>query len=160
MTTLSTAGLAALAKIRARIAAWEDIEERWSHGSPAWFVGKRQMAALGDNHHGDGRLALWCAAPEGAQTMLIDSEPEHYFVPAYVGRLGWVGVRLDRGLPWSEIAGALERAYETVKAKTAKRVRSRAKTIQSPTRLRARSKTRGRRPAGRSPRARGARGRG
>jgi hypothetical protein len=133
MSKLSTAG-AALAKIRARVAAWPDVEEKLSHGSPAWFVGKRQMAALGDNHHGDGRLALWCAAPEGAQAMLVESEPEHYFVPAYVGHLGWVGVRLDRGLPWSDVAGALERARDTITAKTAKKARSRAPTAPIPSR--------------------------
>jgi hypothetical protein len=110
--------LRALAKIRARLAAWPDVEERPSHEMPAWFVGKRQLAAFRDNHHGDGKLALWCAAPDGAQAMLVDSEPEHYFVPAYLGRLGWIGVRLDRGLPWGDVAGALERAY------LAKRVRA------------------------------------
>ncbi len=123
MAKLSRAGQSALTKIRARVAAWPDVEERPSHGSPAWFVGKRQMAALGENHHGDARLALWCAAPAGAQAMLVDSEPEHYFVPAYVGHLGWIGVRLDRGLPWGDVAGALERAYIAIKAKTTTRVK-------------------------------------
>lgn len=37
--------------------------------------------------------------------------PEAYFVPAYVGHMGWVGVRLDRDLPWSEIEAVLESAY-------------------------------------------------
>jgi predicted DNA-binding protein (MmcQ/YjbR family) len=41
-------------------------------------------------------------------------EPEHYFVPAYVGHRKWVGVRLDRGLDWNEVAGAIEEAYLTV----------------------------------------------
>ncbi len=121
MGKLTKVGEAALTKIRARMAAWPDVEERESHGSPAWFVGKRQIVALGDNHHGDGRLALWCAAPEGMQAMLVESEPEHYFVPAYVGSKGWVGVRLDRGLPWGDVAGALERAYLAIKAKTTTR---------------------------------------
>ena len=38
-------------------------------------------------------------------------EPEHYFVPPYVGHRGWVGVHLNRGLDWNEIAGAIEEAY-------------------------------------------------
>ena len=37
--------------------------------------------------------------------------PEHYFVPPYVGHRGWVGVRLDRGLQWDAVAGAIEEAY-------------------------------------------------
>ena len=142
---LSTAARAALVKLRRTIAAWPDIGERWSHGAPAWFVGKRQVAALGDNHHGDGRLALWCAAPAGAQAMLVDSEPEHYFVPAYVGRLGWVGVRLDRGLAWREVAGALERAYEHVVAKAGPRARR--ERPPSPSRPKAKARPAKARPA-------------
>jgi hypothetical protein len=70
-----------------------------------------------DDHHGDGRLALWCAAPEGMQAALVAGEPEHYFVPPYVGHRGWVGVHLDRGLDWNEIAGAIEEAYLAVAPK-------------------------------------------
>ena len=66
------------------------------------------------NHHGDGRFAIWCAAPEGAQRMLVDAGPERFFVPPYVGHRGWVGVRLDRGLDWDEIAGIAEDAYAEV----------------------------------------------
>ena len=29
-----------------------------------------------DDHHGDGRLALWCAAPAGVQSTMIDEDPE------------------------------------------------------------------------------------
>lgn len=67
-----------------------------------------------DNHHNDGRLALWCAAPEGMQGALVGDSPEHYFVPPYVGHRGWLGVRIDRGLSWNEVAGAIEDAYLTV----------------------------------------------
>jgi hypothetical protein len=67
-----------------------------------------------DNHHDDGRLALWCAAPAGVQAAMVDTAAEAYFVPPYVGHRGWLGVRLDRGLPWDEIAGAIEDAYAAV----------------------------------------------
>ncbi|MGZ6644509.1 MAG: MmcQ/YjbR family DNA-binding protein [Solirubrobacteraceae bacterium] len=94
--------------------ALPDVTERLSHGRPAWFAHDRQFVMYLDNHHDDGRLALWCAAPEGAQEMLIDAVPEHYFRPPYVGHRGWVGVRLDRELGWEEIAGVIEDAHETV----------------------------------------------
>jgi hypothetical protein len=89
--------------------------ERLSHGQPAFFVrDKKTFVMYLDNHHDDGRLALWCAAPEGMQAALVDGAPEHYFVPPYVGHRGWIGVRLDRDLDWNEIAGAIEEAYLTV----------------------------------------------
>jgi hypothetical protein len=92
-----------------------EVVERLSHGSPAWFIGgKKTFVMYLDDHHGDGRLALWCAAPEGAQAGLVGGAPEHYFVPPYVGHRGWVGVRLDRDLESDAIAGAIEEAYIAV----------------------------------------------
>jgi hypothetical protein len=66
------------------------------------------------NHHGDGRFAIWCAAPVGAQAMLVDADPERFFVPPYVGHRGWLGFRLDRALDWEELAGIIEDAYAEV----------------------------------------------
>ena len=48
------------------------------------------------------------------QKLLVDSDPERFFVPAYVGHRGWLGVRLDRGLDWEELAGIVEDAYAEV----------------------------------------------
>jgi hypothetical protein len=63
------------------------------------------------NHHGDGRFAAWCAAPDGMQKLLVEADPDKFFVPPYVGHRGWLGVRLDRGLDWDELAGIAEDAY-------------------------------------------------
>ena len=103
---------AMLAKVRALCESLPDVEERDSHGSPGFFSSKKCFAYFLDNHHHDGRLALWCAAPEGAQAMLVDSSPDVYFVPPYVGPQGWIGVRLDRDLPWSQVASVLEAAHQ------------------------------------------------
>jgi hypothetical protein len=101
-----------LARVRALCLALPGATERASHGSPSFFIdGKQSFASFSDNHHADGRIALVCAAPEGAQAMLVDANPDCYFVPPYVGRLGWIGVRLDRDLPWPEIAAIIESAH-------------------------------------------------
>ena len=105
----------ALARVRALCLALPEAVERPSHGAPTFFVaGKRSFATFVDNHHHDGRLALWCAAAAGMQSALVDQNPEGYFVPPYVGGRGWLGVRLDRGLEWDEVAGVLEAAYAAV----------------------------------------------
>lgn len=101
-----------IAAVRKLALAFPDASERPSHGSPAWFVGKKQFAALSDNHHGDGEFALWLAAPDGVQELLIDSDPDHFYRPAYVGHLGWVAVRLDTA-PWRSVASVIENAYRT-----------------------------------------------
>jgi hypothetical protein len=106
-------------RVRALCLSLPDTSERPSHGRPAFFIhAKRCFVMCMDDHHGDGRVALWCAAPEGMQQALTEGEPEHYFVPPYVGHRGWVGVRLDRDLEWDAIAGAVEDAYDTVAAKS------------------------------------------
>jgi hypothetical protein len=111
-----TAG--ALERVREACLALPETSERPSHGAPTFFIrGSRAFVMFMDDHHRDGRLALWCAAPEGMQEALVEDEPEHYFVPPYVGHRGWVGVRLDRSLPWDEIAGAIEDAWLEVAPK-------------------------------------------
>lgn len=66
------------------------------------------------DHHGDGRFAIWCAAGEGVQQLLVEADREGFFVPPYVGHRGWLGMRLDRGLDPEELAGIAEDAYAEV----------------------------------------------
>jgi hypothetical protein len=48
-----------------------------------------------DDHHGDGRRAIWLmATPDGRDT-LLEADPEVFFVPPYVGPSGWLGVCID-----------------------------------------------------------------
>jgi hypothetical protein len=108
----------ALSRIRAICLALPETSERRSHGAPTFFIrDKRAFVTFHEDHHGDGRLAIWCAAPDGEQEALVESSPDEYFVPAYVGHRGWLGVRLDRGLSWDEVAAAVEGAYLTVSAR-------------------------------------------
>jgi predicted DNA-binding protein (MmcQ/YjbR family) len=46
--------------------------------------------------------------------MFVDSDPRSFFVPAYVGHRGWIGVRLDSGLEWDAVADIVEEAYRAV----------------------------------------------
>ncbi|MCU1600038.1 MAG: hypothetical protein JWO22_747 [Frankiales bacterium] len=103
--------------IREHLLAMPGVTERLSHGSPAFFApgprGKGLCNFL-DDHHGDGRVALWLAAPAGEQEALVAEDPEVYFRPPYVGARGWLGVRLDRGLALDVIQEHLDTARETV----------------------------------------------
>jgi hypothetical protein len=104
-----------LERIRALCLALPETSERLSHGQPTFFIReKRSFLMVLDNHHGDGRFAIWCAAGDGVQQMLVEADPERFFSPPYVGHRGWLGVRLDRGLHWDELAGIVEDAYAEV----------------------------------------------
>jgi len=59
-----------LDRVRELCLALPEVTERLSHGSPAWFIrDKKTFVMYLDDHHGDGRLALWCAAPEGMRRL-------------------------------------------------------------------------------------------
>ncbi|MEV4422395.1 MmcQ/YjbR family DNA-binding protein [Patulibacter sp. NPDC049589] len=102
--------------VRALCLALPEAEERTSHGNPAFFAGPKgkMFAAHLVDHHGDGRVAVWLAAPEGAQEALVDGEPDRFFVPPYVGHRGWIGVHLDRGITRDEIRELVADAFVTV----------------------------------------------
>jgi hypothetical protein len=102
-------------RIRELCLALPETSERLSHGHPAFFVrDKRSFLMVLDDHHGDGRFAIWCAAEDGVQEMLVEADPERFFRPPYVGHRGWIGVRLDRGIHWDELSGIVEDAYAEV----------------------------------------------
>jgi len=101
-----------LERVRALCLALPETDERPSHGAPTFFVrGKKSFVMYMDDHHGDGRLALWCNAPPGAQESLVRDDGVRFFVPPYVGYRGWVGVRLDRDPNWDRVADVIEDAY-------------------------------------------------
>ena len=108
-----------LVRVREISLALPETSERLSHGAPTFFVrGKTSFVSYRDNHHEDGRVALWCAAPQGVQRGLVGASPERFFVPPYVGYRGWIGVRLDRGASWDEIERVIREAYVTVAPKS------------------------------------------
>ncbi|SCF07122.1 hypothetical protein GA0074695_3252 [Micromonospora viridifaciens] len=105
-----------LDRVRAICAAFPQVTERLSHGTPTWFVnGRKSFVQLWpDGHHRDEFPHLWCAGPPGAQEALLAANPEVFFRPPYVGHRGWVGVRLDPGASWAEVAELCEDAYRAV----------------------------------------------
>ncbi len=104
-----------LGRLRKLCLALPETSERLSHGAPTFFVReKRAFLMVLRNFHGDGRFAIWCAAPPGLQAMLVEADPERFFVPPYVGHRGWLGMRLDRALDWDELAGIVEDAFAEV----------------------------------------------
>ena len=102
----------ALTQVRSICLALPETTERLSHGAPSFFVrGKKTFVMYLDDHHSDGRLALWCPAPPDVQRALVAEEPGRFFVPPYVGGRGWLGVRLDVDVDWGEVTGIVKDAY-------------------------------------------------
>lgn len=104
-------------RIRAICTSFPGVTAKLSHGAPAFFAGKQFLMLWPDGHHDNHFPHLWCAAPPGAQDELVATEPDRFFRPPYVGARGWVGVRLDRGVDWDELAAICEDAFRAVATK-------------------------------------------
>ncbi|MEO7909161.1 MAG: MmcQ/YjbR family DNA-binding protein [Roseiflexaceae bacterium] len=83
-------------RVRRICLALPEATERLSHGEPTFFVHKKVFVMFANNHHNDGRIAVWLAAPPGFQEGLIETDPRIFFKPPYVGTRGWLGINLDR----------------------------------------------------------------
>lgn len=81
-------------RVRRICLALPDTSEKLSHGEPTFFVHKKVFVMFANNHHNDGHVAIWLPVPDGFQMSLIESSPEIYFKPPYVGVRGWVGIEL------------------------------------------------------------------
>jgi hypothetical protein len=85
-----------LEQVRHICLALPETSERLSHGEPTFFVHKKVFVMFANNHHHDGRIAVWLPVPLGFQAGLIEASPTIFFKPPYVGVRGWVGINLDR----------------------------------------------------------------
>ena len=103
-----------LSRLRAACLALPQASERLSHGGPAFFIrDKKCFVMFLDDHHEDGRLAIWCAAPEGVQAEMVETEPDRFFRPPYVGHRGWLGVQLLT-VTTDELTAIVTEAFRTV----------------------------------------------
>ena len=83
-------------RVRRMALALPETSEKLSHGEPTFFARKKVFVMFSNNHHNDGRIAIWIPVPTSHQQAMIAEAPEIYFKPPYVGVKGWVGVQLDR----------------------------------------------------------------
>ncbi len=100
-----------LEPLRALCLALPEATEK-PDGRPVFQVRGKTFCMFMDDHHGDGRVAIWCKAPPGAQGVLVSADPERFFVPPYVGPSGWIGLRLDREpADWDEVETVIRESY-------------------------------------------------
>jgi hypothetical protein len=99
-----------------------EVNERFSHGEPCFFVrDTRPLWYFHDNHNGDGRISLWCPVPAGVQEEMVAADPRRFFKPPTWARgvfSNWLGVYLDtlgdRRVDWEEVAAIVTDAYGAV----------------------------------------------
>src|SRR5690606_18547218 len=86
-------------------------KEAWGH--PTFRVGRDKMFA---SMATDGSTATCKADPDERPALL--AEPERYFLPAYVGSKGWLGITLDQpGTDWDEVEELVRTSYVLIAPK-------------------------------------------
>jgi predicted DNA-binding protein (MmcQ/YjbR family) len=112
-------------RVRAICLALPDAVEKpfGGHTAPGFRVRDKFFAMCSGEEGSRGEL--WCKAPPGAQRVIVSSDPERYFVPPYVGKSGWVGVRLGRSIDWDVVSELIVESYRmTAPKRSLARMRS------------------------------------
>jgi predicted DNA-binding protein (MmcQ/YjbR family) len=85
-------------------------EQMGRHAS--FTVRKRKFAYFLIDHHGDGIVSVCFKTQPGDNEILLRLDAQRFYKPAYIGHMGWVGLRLDLGrIDWQEVAEFLTGSY-------------------------------------------------
>ena len=103
----------AIARLREICLALPEVFEKEAWGECTFRVTGGSMFAMTDNnHHSSGHVAVWVKAPAMVQEILVGSDAKRFFVPPYMGKQGWVGVRIDYKVKWDQLAAILKDGYQ------------------------------------------------
>jgi hypothetical protein len=105
-----------LARVRRICAELPESTEKPSHGEPTFFVGKKVYVMFANNHHSDAHIAIWIPVAAGLQPVLIETDPQKFFHPPYVGVRGWVGIELSQ-IDDEELTSFIHNAWKLIAPK-------------------------------------------
>ena len=82
-------------------------------GHIAFRIRKKIFGYYMFDHHGDGIIGFCCKSSLSEQRRMIREDSESFFVPAYVGPRGWIGIRLDlEEVDWDTVGELARQAYQ------------------------------------------------
>ena len=87
--------------------------EEVGDGHIAFKIRKKIFGYYMFDHHGDGMIGFCCKSTLSEQRRMIRDDSESFFVPAYVGPRGWIGIRLDLdAVDWETVSELARLAYQ------------------------------------------------
>jgi predicted DNA-binding protein (MmcQ/YjbR family) len=98
-------------KLRAICLALPGATETVMKRGPTYRIGDKIFAW--DRQWG-GAATVWLKVPEGVQAVLVGADSRRFFVPPYVGKKGWVGMRLSDRPDWKEVEALVTRSYRLI----------------------------------------------
>src|SRR5947208_2009014 len=106
---MKTGNRAILLKIRSICLALPEAREVEAWGHPTFRAGKKMFAACGEE---EGVLALGLKVGFDRQEELL--QDSRFYPTPYAAHQGWVSLRLDGKMDWSEVKGLVREAYRQV----------------------------------------------
>ncbi|MCC7371614.1 MAG: MmcQ/YjbR family DNA-binding protein [Chloroflexi bacterium] len=98
----------AIDRLREICLAFPEASERETWGHATFRIREKIFAMAGDD---PGYWRVSCKARPGMQAALVASDPDRFFIPAYVGPKGWVGIALTDDVDWDHVADLIEESY-------------------------------------------------
>lgn len=104
-----------LVRVRAIALALPEADVKVSHGRPAFFT-QKVFCYYGGSQRIDGewvphdRAVMVLPDPDDAPALRQDPR---FWVPAYLGPSGWLGLDLDTETDWAEVAELIDASYRT-----------------------------------------------
>lgn len=102
-----------LARVRDIALTFPEADEKVSHGRPAFFTQKVFCYFGGSQRIGEEWVAHDAAImvrPDADDDPALRQDPR-FWVPAYLGPSGWLGIDLDEDTDWQEIAELVDASY-------------------------------------------------
>lgn len=102
-----------LARVRAIALDFPDADEKVSHGRPAFFT-KKVFAYYGGSLKVDEEWVqhphslMFLPEPDERPALVDDSR---FYVPAYLGPSGWIGLDLNEKSDYEEVAELIDGSY-------------------------------------------------
>lgn len=105
-----------LARVRELALAFPDATEVIAHGRPTFRCGK-MFGNYGGGEKGGARhdQSILFIPDEAERPALV--EDSRFFVPAYLGAYGWLGLLLDSSTDWAEVGELLDASYRHIAPK-------------------------------------------
>jgi hypothetical protein len=111
-----------LQRLRELCLSFPETDERVDHGDPKWIVNGKGFATQKGNYDG-GRPSVWFKPTAADHAILVDSHPDRFFIPPYMGYKGWIGLYLDVSrLDWSEVGELIEDSYRQMAPRRALKI--------------------------------------
>ncbi len=109
-----------LAKVRRIALALPEATEQVAHGRPTFRCGK-MFAMYGGSRKGHTTSPIATALlfiPDPGEKDALEQDAR-FFVPAYVGAYGWLGLELALDSDWTEVAELLDASFRQIAPKRA-----------------------------------------